>query len=677
MAYKTPGVYIEEIAKFPPSVAEVETAIPAFIGYTEKAVDPEFNNLTNKPVKIRSLVDYELLFGGAWSPANYTVTLDTNFMVTGVAIKKFYLYDSLRAFFDNGGGKCYIVSVGSYSDDIEYLDNSDPSNPIGLKAGLDALAKYDEPTLILFPDAVGSASNGTGALTVSQLGTLQADVLTQCNKLQDRFGIFDILGGFAPGDTPITNFRNNIGTENLKYGAAYYPWLKTTYNHEFMLRNVLAAPATPITDVALPANAILDPFLNNYETMHDQTDMVISKVTGLDITDFNSLTDYYNNLVAVLNSIPTTQPAAVTTAFREIQTFLRNVVLSFDAIENDPDTGTDISTQIASFLTDTELHDEMINYISFEKNDTVISELSDLADEPEVNTTYAAYTTNNDWLIGTATFADVDAIPVLPTGTLNLVPLANTKAKALAAISYINNNIDLPKLLGALEKLFDIALQGENIAEDQLIANYPFFSGVFKAIQEEMSLLPPSGYIAGVYANVDSTRGVWKSPANVSLKNVIAPSVKVSDADQEGLNVDTSGKSINAIRAFAGKGILVWGGRTLAGDDNEWRYINVRRFFNMVEESVKKATNQFVFDSNDANTWTKVRGMIENFLIIQWRQGALAGAKPEDAFFVSVGLGQTMTALDILEGRMNVEIGMAAVRPAEFIILKFSHKMLS
>lgn len=88
-----------------------------------------------------------------------------------------------------------------------------------------------------------------------------------------------------------------------------------------------------------------------------------------------------------------------------------------------------------------------------------------------------------------------------------------------------------------------------------------------------------------------------------------------------------------------------------------------------------EATEQFVFEPNDRNTWTRVRSMIENFLLVQWRNGALAGAKPEDAFFVKVGLPETMTALDILEGRMNVEIGMAVVRPAEFIILKFSHKM--
>jgi uncharacterized protein len=142
------------------------------------------------------------------------------------------------------------------------------------------------------------------------------------------------------------------------------------------------------------------------------------------------------------------------------------------------------------------------------------------------------------------------------------------------------------------------------------------------------------------------------------------------------MNIDAdTGKSVNAIRAFSGKGILVWGGRTLDGNSNEWRYISVRRFFIMVEESVKKATAQFVFEPNDANTWVKIRAMIENYLTLLWRQGALAGAKPEHAFFVKVGLGQTMSAIDILEGRLIVEIGMAAVRPAEFIILRFMHKM--
>ncbi|MBK8553043.1 MAG: phage tail sheath family protein [Ignavibacteria bacterium] len=187
--------------------------------------------------------------------------------------------------------------------------------------------------------------------------------------------------------------------------------------------------------------------------------------------------------------------------------------------------------------------------------------------------------------------------------------------------------------------------------------------------------MPPSGAIAGVYATTDRTRGVWKAPANVSLNNVIAPTVTFSKPELDALNVNVdSGKSINAIRSFTGKGTLVFGARTLAGNDNEWRYISVRRFFNMVEESAKKACFQFVFEPNDANTWVKIRAMLENYLTVLWRQGALAGAKPEHAFYVRCGLGQTMTAQDILEGRLIVEIGMAAVL-AEFIILRFMHKM--
>jgi phage tail sheath protein FI len=202
------------------------------------------------------------------------------------------------------------------------------------------------------------------------------------------------------------------------------------------------------------------------------------------------------------------------------------------------------------------------------------------------------------------------------------------------------------------------------------------YNMVKAALKEHFLQMPPSGAVAGVYAATDATRGVWKAPANVALLGVLEPVVKLNNARQEDLNVDpTAGKSINAIRSFAGKGTLVWGARTLAGNDNEWRYVSVRRFFNMVEESIKKSTYWAVFEPNDANTWVKVRGMIENYLIDKWREGALAGATPKDAFFVKCGLGTTMSSQDILEGRMNVEIGMAVVRPAEFVILKFSHKL--
>jgi hypothetical protein len=217
---------------------------------------------------------------------------------------------------------------------------------------------------------------------------------------------------------------------------------------------------------------------------------------------------------------------------------------------------------------------------------------------------------------------------------------------------------------------------GKNLSEGKTI-NLELYNQIKKELPKlTITNMPPSSSVAGVYATVDRERGVWKAPANVPLNSVIAPVVKINDSDQDYMNVDSlAGKSVNAIRSFTGKGILVWGARTLAGNDNEWKYIPVRRFYNFAEESIKKGTSWVVFEPNDANTWVRVKAMIENFLTLQWRAGALAGAKPTDAFFVNVGLGVTMSSLDILEGRMNIEIGMAVVRPAEFIILKFSHLM--
>jgi len=188
--------------------------------------------------------------------------------------------------------------------------------------------------------------------------------------------------------------------------------------------------------------------------------------------------------------------------------------------------------------------------------------------------------------------------------------------------------------------------------------------------------LPPSGAMAGIYTRVDFNKGVWKAPANETVLAITGPSIAISAREQENLNVDpNTGKSINVIRNFPGYGTLVWGARTLNGNDNEWRYISVRRFFNMVEESVKKSSQWAVFEPNTIGTWVKIQAMIENYLFLKWRDGALAGAKPEQAYFVKVGLGATMTSLDILEGRLNVEIGMAVARPAEFIVLRFSQMM--
>ena len=481
---RTPGVYIVEESRFPPSVVPVETAIPAFVGYTSVT---QYNgeSLLNRPIAVNDLLEFQAIFGGPPSIGGFAVPVDETGAVIGPvadpnggASARFRLAYALRHFYDNGGGRCYVVSIGDYTDSALTADIVDAH-----LGGLGALAREDEPTLLVFPDLSGMTPatpvNAASLAAVrASYHSVLVQALSQCATLGDRFLICDLWDGGVAGSAGITAFRNGIGTRNLKYGAAYHPFVQTT----------------------MPWN------------WSEET-----------------------------------------------------ITLSQVARRNDDGTVTRPSP-----------HDGMT--------------LSALKSDPA-----------------------------------NPNPLIYANVRAVL--------------------------------------------GRFSVI------LPPAAAVAGVYATVDRTRGVWKSPANESLASIRSLTVAIDQDLNDLMNVDATGKSINALRAFAGKGLLVWGARTLAGNDNEWRYVPVRRFFNMVEESCKKATEPFVFEPNAAPTWVKVKAMIENFLIVQWRVGALAGAKPEDAFYVRVGLGSTMTAQDILEGRMIVEIGMAVVRPAEFIILRFSHKM--
>jgi phage tail sheath protein FI len=199
------------------------------------------------------------------------------------------------------------------------------------------------------------------------------------------------------------------------------------------------------------------------------------------------------------------------------------------------------------------------------------------------------------------------------------------------------------------------------------------YNVAIQSISELKVLLPATPAVAGIYARVDNNRGVWKAPANEVVYDTMQPEIFIDNKIQDGLNVHGTGRSINAIRHFPGKGVLVWGARTLAGNDNEWRYIPVRRFFIMIEESIRSSTSFVVFEPNDAGAWTWVRSMINNFLFLQWKDGALSGSKPEHAFFVKVGLNETMTSQDISEGKMIIEIGIAMMRPGEFIIFRITH----
>ncbi len=194
------------------------------------------------------------------------------------------------------------------------------------------------------------------------------------------------------------------------------------------------------------------------------------------------------------------------------------------------------------------------------------------------------------------------------------------------------------------------------------------------AVSQLPLYLPPSAAVAGAYISSQLQHGVWKAPANLSLNAVIAPSLTISDALHEWLANDGNSQiAINPIRNFSGRGNLIWGARTLAGNDAEWRYIPVRRLAIFIEQSLRQTLQALVFAPNVASTWARVQASVALFMNSLWRQGALQGAKPETAFFVKVGLGQTMTEQDVIDGLLRLQIGFAALKPAEFnmITLQF------
>ncbi len=197
---------------------------------------------------------------------------------------------------------------------------------------------------------------------------------------------------------------------------------------------------------------------------------------------------------------------------------------------------------------------------------------------------------------------------------------------------------------------------------------------VMDEIRNRLNLLPPAAAMAGIWCMVDNNRGVWKAPANVSVSTVVSPVINLTSEEQQQMNVDLTGKSINVIRDFPAQGTLVWGARTLDGNSQDWRYINVRRTMIMIEQSLQLACKAYVFEPNTANTWVTIKSVINNFLTNLWKQGALQGANSEDAFNVQVGLGTTMTADDILNGILRVTVMVALVRPAEFIIITFEQQ---
>jgi phage tail sheath protein FI len=194
---------------------------------------------------------------------------------------------------------------------------------------------------------------------------------------------------------------------------------------------------------------------------------------------------------------------------------------------------------------------------------------------------------------------------------------------------------------------------------------YPWIE-VFDPLTGKKATMPPSGHMAGIWARNDDTRGVHKAPANEVVRGAVGLATQLTKGEHDQLNP----VGINCIRAFPGRGIRVWGARTLSSDA-EWRYLNVRRLFNFLEESILNGTQWVVFEPNDEPTWARITRTVGDFLTLQWRQGALFGLTPDEAFYIKCDR-ETNPPEVIDAGQVVCEIGVAPVKPAEFVIFRLA-----
>lgn len=260
----------------------------------------------------------------------------------------------------------------------------------------------------------------------------------------------------------------------------------------------------------------------------------------------------------------------------------------------------------------------------------------------------------------------------------NVVSADEVTFKTVSNIDALQKLIDKPDFSAGVKALIaEMSSCDEvraKVIHKALKTAVPRYSEILEQVRKELNLMAPAAAIAGIYAAVDNASGVWKAPANVGINGVVTPAVNLTDLEQEDLNLPLNGMSVNAIRSFIGSGIKVWGARTLDGNSQEWCYVNVRRTLIMIEESLRQASKAYVFEPNTLNTWVTMKSMFNNFLTNVWKRGGLAGASPEESFEVYVGLNETMTADDILNGVLRITVKVAVARPAEFIEITFQQQ---
>lgn len=621
--YLAPGVYVEEVEMGAKPVEGVSTSTTAFIGAAQKGPVME-------PTLVTSWSQYELTFGG----------FSRNPM--------FHLAYAVDAFFRNGGKRAYIVRVGSDG---------------GAYATGEILNPVSEPLVKLTAKNIGTEGNNISFnVTQSSISGTVNVFKKQINVVSESGGLITLENfptGFEVGDiVRFTDISNNtdsavISSINGKVITINETFAGFTFANAIMRTEDIVQGTTSIK-VENASNffpgSLVDISNGTYHT-DGFVKGIIGKKLIFDAPLFPSILLSMDSLAPVVN-----------VRSKEFDMTITNGLIneSFTNLGMDQRHPRFLNRTISSGLVSINATETLSGITTAESFFASFPISGNLSGGIDINLNSLQYAQG--------------LVPLEKVEGISLVAIPGQTSLAIQQ-AVIDHCEKMRYRFAVLDSLPGVepAGTGSVLEQRRLLGTARGFGAIYypwvqsmDPVTRDILTLPPSGAITGVYARSDSERGVHKAPANEKVAGAIGLERKVTKGEQEVLNPE----SINVLRFFPGKGNLVWGARTLASDP-AWKYVNVRRLFLYLEESIERATQWAVFEPNDPKLWARVKQTITQFLTRVWKDGALMGNTPEDAFFVRCDRS-TMTQDDIDNGRLIVLVGAAPVKPAEFVVFRIA-----
>ncbi|MGB3519055.1 MAG: phage tail sheath subtilisin-like domain-containing protein [Elainellaceae cyanobacterium] len=598
--YLAPGVYVEETSFRAKSIEGVGTSTTGFVGATR------YGPLDGEPELITSFSQFERIYGGL-DPLVYENVPVTNYLAHGV-----------RAFFDNGGSRLYVARAFTASDLDATLARAPIPSPIA------AIADADAEWVARFPGTAGNVLiRVTGRLGASVLGGTSTEPMIR--QVRDGDLVLIRQGG-----------RALIHEVQRRQGAWFF---LPAVGDAFALGELDEPGGDRVYPVQLTVEATLPGRFSQTMVWDNLTLSNVPQRQRDSLTAIFAPTEQISNRLQaletpiVLNVTGEVRSAQLVTQILNLEDW--SAVLAENQL-------TQVQTYTLSGGSDGEIPQPPAYEGMGDDNTPTKSGLRSLADLEEISI-IAAPGYSYNW---------GDRSTQILTISQHLISHCERLRYRVAVLDSPND-----------QAISGVRNYRAGLDTSHAALYYPWVR-VLDPVSDQEINLPPSGFVAGIYARNDVQIGVHKAPANEVVRGAIGVEMLINKAQQDVLNP----LGINCIRFFEGRGIRVWGART-ASSDPEWKYLNIRRYFVFLEASIDRSTQWAVFEPNGERLWDNVRRTVEGFLENEWREGHLSGSKIEEAFFVRCDRS-TMTQNDLDNGRMICLIGVAPLYPAEFVIFR-------